>query len=84
MKECSQCSQLKNISEFPISKGKCKKCVSVYKKKWRHENKEKIKKDQKKWLADNPEWMSNWQKTNPKCRDQWIEANEERLKVYSL
>jgi hypothetical protein len=62
MKVCSKCKIEKNITEFNKRKesndgyrAECKECYNLVKKKYRENNKEKLKESQKNWLLNNPE-----------------------------
>ena len=60
-KTCSDCNQIKALSEFYKQKGRsgvvatCKDCHKIKVKKWRLENLDKVKMDHKKYKADHPE-----------------------------
>lgn len=58
-KKCTKCCETKNISEFPVWRGKtisrCKECIKGYSKKWHTENRGKVNANVRRWRKENPE-----------------------------
>lgn len=62
MKRCGQCKKDLPIVEFSKSKANrdglqttCKECKSIYNKKYRQENREKMKEYNRTWKEENPD-----------------------------
>jgi hypothetical protein len=72
VKHCSNCNQIKELSEFYTNKTKyhcyCKDCSKQKKQEWKNKNKEKIAKYDKAWQQSNKDKKSknykNWQVNN--------------------
>lgn len=78
LKKCSQCGEVKHISEFPKRKGgenglraDCKQCQAKIKSKWYQNNKELTKERAKQWKKNNPD-------KNRKRRLMLYQINKER------
>jgi len=62
MKECSKCGETKDVSEYGKLKTNkdglkyaCRCCLTIDKKRWRENNREKISADKKRWKKNNRE-----------------------------
>lgn len=83
-KICTGCEKVKKLSEFSKNsrhtgnrlKSRCKLCISIYNKKYRDENKEKIKVKKKQDYEDNKEYIltrnKNWYKNNKIKMDKYL------------
>lgn len=80
-KLCTKCNTTKELSEFYyiVKKEKyethCKECISIYRKKYRDTNKEKIQLASKIWIENNTEHKKELNK-------QYRECNIEKIKAY--
>lgn len=67
IKVCSKCKIGKNAEEKfrKDNSNICKKCKSLYQKKYRERNKEYLKKLKQAWRDNNPEYGIQWRQNNP-------------------
>ncbi len=96
-KICTKCGLEKKLSEFSKNsrytgnrlKSRCKLCISIYNKKYRDENKEKIKIKKKQDYEDNKEYIltrnKNWLKKNKVKMDKYLKEyrieNKEQIQI---
>ena len=74
-KKCRDC-QIDLPQNHPLPKGKrCEKCYKEHIKKWRIENKEKIKQSRKKWADANRDVVNAVYK-------RWRDKNKEHYNEY--
>jgi superfamily II DNA helicase RecQ len=86
-KTCTVCQETfpATLEYFSNKKGKllgrCKKCLSLYNKKYYQKHQSKIIDNVKKFKEENPEYMKEWRSANKekvsKQRRSWIEKNRE-------
>lgn len=91
-KECNNCRQSKNLSEYSFrNKTKnqlhetCKECLNKYAKEYRSKNKEKIKNDNQNWRNQNQEYIKeyrteNKERANELARKKYMEDLNYRMK----
>ena len=82
LKRCNTCKEIKTISDFNKNKNnkdgynrKCRDCEKIYRKQYRKDNEEKIKKYQLNYKKENKERLSELYK-------QWIENNRDHYNNY--
>ena len=60
--------------------------MKEYQKQWYKNNKEKVLKNNKKWLENHPEYMNQWREKNPEydkqCSKKFRENNPEYTSLY--
>ena len=85
-KVCIECGENKNVSDFYVGKNQCKECRKEYDKKYREENKEKIRDGMKKYYEENKEKFKKYREENKeKIREgkkKYREENKEKIKKY--
>lgn len=75
MKKCNKCLEEKEISDFPKKGGKCKKCISDYKKEYSIKNTNRIKDSKKRYYLENKDFVKSRVKI-------YSEENKEKIKDY--
>ena len=85
MKICKTCNIEKELLEFRKGRNKCKECTSIYNKeymiKYREENKEKLKEEQKEYYRKNSD---NIKKNVKKYRDDNKDMYREYFKQFYI
>jgi hypothetical protein len=88
-KKCIKCERILSISEFSRNKkmldghlSVCKKCSGEYRKAWAARNRDKLKKNDKKFRDSHPEYSAayrekNREKSKAACRE-WYKKNKEK------
>lgn len=90
MKICTKCNQEKNEEDFSfksknkkVRRSECKKCVSLYNKEYRENNKNKIKLLKQKHYVKNKtkilEYHKIYHENNPEYRTYYYNTNKEIL-----
>ena len=92
MRDCSACGKRKDESEFGVNRalpdglmGKCKECVSAYRKAYREKQNADKPSDWKKKTEDMAEYQRAWKEANPgymtRKKKEWWEKHRDRLRV---
>jgi hypothetical protein len=90
-KECRQCNQLKNISEYYTKRATCKECVKILRRDYQAKNREKINAYSKKYRRENEnarnhsiEYAKKWNKNNRERINKRDKERKETEPAYKL
>lgn len=83
-KVCTKCNIEKEFTEFIDRENRCKKCRKEYMKKYRLNNKDKIKKTVKKYQLDNKEKYKEYDKNYRKENREKIEKQRKRHRLKNI
>ena len=85
MKTCINCNKSKAEDQYRPKRRKCKTCIAEDKKKWRENNREKVRESKKRWSMNNREKRreteKRWREKHPNYNKEWKAKNPKKLKL---
>ena len=92
-KVCSKCGKRKRVEDFRgdrcTRRSVCRECDAEYGRKWRRENKDKVKVYEQRWRRENKDrkretnrkWVARNKERVHMLQKQWCERNKEAMRA---